>query len=434
VRIINFFAENVKKLRCVEITPGDASVVQITGANGAGKSSILDAIFYALAGTKDIPSQPIRKGAAKASIKLDLGEMVVTRRFTQAGTSLVVESKEGVKFPSPQAMLDTLLSGMSFDPLAFTRLIPEKQLEQLKSLVKLDVDVDKLDSLNQRDYDARTLINRDAKALEARLKAMPVASGLLEKPVDLSALMTEMREGAADNQQAEKAKAAQEAKFDEISRMYDTVTERRDLAQQRRTEAEGLMEQAKKLEAQAAKIELDAQDAEAVYSGMSDGSGLTVDLSAIQQRIEEGQRLNKQLEAAVAREKVQEELSAAKAKADKLTKAMEQREEQKRTAIAAAKMPVVGLSFGDGEVTYNGLPMSQASSAEQLRVSTAIAMQLNPKLRVLRIADGSLLDESNMRMLADMATAEDFQLWIETVKANGPVTVEMEDGSVKEAE
>ena len=73
------------------------------------------------------------------------------------------------------------------------------------------------------------------------------------------------------------------------------------------------------------------------------------------------------------------------------------------------------VGFTDEGVTYNGVPFSQASSAEQIRVSLAMAMALNPKLRVVRILDGSLLDADSMRQVAEMATAADYQVWVERV-------------------
>jgi hypothetical protein len=112
---------------------------------------------------------------------------------------------------------------------------------------------------------------------------------------------------------------------------------------------------------------------------------------------------------------------------------MEAREQAKRDAIAAAEMPVGGLGFGSGEVLLNGLPFEQASDAEQLRASTAIAMAANPKLRVIRIRDGSLLDEGGLSLLADWAKERDYQVWIERVDTSGKHGIVLEDGHVKAA-
>jgi len=81
-------------------------------------------------------------------------------------------------------------------------------------------------------------------------------------------------------------------------------------------------------------------------------------------------------------------------------------------------------------VTYGGIPFDQASSSEQLRVSMSIAMAANPKLRVIRIQDGSLLDDNSMAAIAETAKANDYQIWIERVDDSGKVGIVIEDGRV----
>jgi DNA repair exonuclease SbcCD ATPase subunit len=90
MKIVNFKAENIKKLVAVEISPTDNTVI-VTGKNGAGKSSVLDAIWWALSGTKHIQDKPIREGQTKAMIRLDLGTIIVERVFSEpppSGTSI----------------------------------------------------------------------------------------------------------------------------------------------------------------------------------------------------------------------------------------------------------------------------------------------------------------------------------------------------------
>ena len=82
-------------------------------------------------------------------------------------------------------------------------------------------------------------------------------------------------------------------------------------------------------------------------------------------------------------------------------------------------------------MTYNGQPLGQASAAEQLRAATAIAAALNPTVRVIRIADGSLLDSDSRAALEDMARAENFQIWLELVDESGELGIVIEDGKIK---
>ena len=115
-----------------------------------------------------------------------------------------------------------------------------------------------------------------------------------------------------------------------------------------------------------------------------------------------------------------------------LTEGLEALDKTKAKALEAATFPVVGLGFDDTGVTYQGVPFSQASSAEQIRVSVAMAMAMNPKLRVLRIKDGSLLDAETLEALRAQVAENDFQLWLEVVTTStegGAVIIE--DGEVQ---
>src|ERR1017187_8482228 len=101
MKIIRLTAENVKKIKVVDITPtGD--LIQVTGKNGSGKSSVLDSIWWALGGEKNIQDVPIRTGTESARVRLDLGDMVVERVFRACGTtSITVRNKAGSEPGTP---------------------------------------------------------------------------------------------------------------------------------------------------------------------------------------------------------------------------------------------------------------------------------------------------------------------------------------------
>ena len=102
-------------------------------------------------------------------------------------------------------------------------------------------------------------------------------------------------------------------------------------------------------------------------------------------------------------------------------------------AIENAALPVAGLTFADDVgVKFGGVPFSQLSGAERLKVSLAMGIALNPSLRVLLIRDGSLLDEDNLKVVAEMAERHDMQVWIERVGKGEECSVVLEDGCVVE--
>ena len=90
------------------------------------------------------------------------------------------------------------------------------------------------------------------------------------------------------------------------------------------------------------------------------------------------------------------------------------------------------IGFGDEGVTFNGLPIEQASSAEQTRVAVAIGLAANPELPVVLIRDGSLLDEDSLAAVAKQAAERGAQVWIERVGDGKECSVIIEDGEVVE--
>lgn len=419
MKIVKFYAENVKRLKTVEIEPSGA-VVRITGENGNGKTSILDAIWWALKGERVIQGQPIRRGEDEALIRLDLGDIIVKRKFIlraegNTTTTLSVEAANGAKFSSPQKMLDDLLGALTFDPLAFSRMDSKEQLKEVRAIVKLDVDIDALDLQNAADFSKRTELTRAIKALTAQASAITFPPGLPEGKVDVSALNDQMEAAAKHNGEIETRKNNRAA-------VAAGITDLRERAAKARENAAMFERQAAEYEAKAAEDEKRLAEAPPLPE--------PINTAEVRMALDAAIVTNAGIVERDRGRKIAAEAAEKQKEADALTKAMEKREKQKVAAIAAAKMPIEGLAFAAGGVIYNGLPLEQASSAEQLRISTAIAMAANPSLRVLRIKDGSLLDEKSMTLLAEMANTNDFQLWIESVDSSGKIGVVIKDGEV----
>lgn len=418
MRIIRLEAENFKKLVAVDITP-KGNVVEITGKNANGKSSVLDAIWAALGGQRCIQSKPIREGATKARIKLDMGEIVVTRVITEKGSTLTVENAEGEPQRSPQALLDDLVGALTFDPLLFTRLGEKDRFEQLRQIGKVDLNFDELARLDGRDFENRTTHNREAKTLRAQVEGIVIPAPTGKEPVDLPTLLNQQAEINSRRMAAVQHQASITSKEQAIKAKLARIEELRTEAMKLKGEADALKE------------ELAAMNE---AEGPEDLEALAAEGSRIQEAI-----LNTQADAEAAssikalkakREDLQARADAEEAKAKALSEAMDARAHARSAALEGATFPVPGLSLGEGVVLFNGIPFEQASGAEQLRVSVAIAMAANPALRVLRISDGSLLDEDSLQMLKDMAEASDYQVWIERVNSTGTVGVVIEDGAV----
>jgi ABC-type cobalamin/Fe3+-siderophores transport system ATPase subunit len=466
VKIISLTAENVKRLVAVSIKP-NGNLVEITGKNGQGKTSVLDAIWWALTGTGNVQTQPIRKGETRATIKLDLGEIIVTRTFTRKDetdytTALSVRGADGSSFKSPQAVLDGLAGALSFDPLEFSRMKARDQFNALRAFVP-GIDFEKVDAQNRGDYERRTEANRLWKQALAAAEMISVPAETPEEPIDEVALTTEMQAAATLNQDVERRKTLREQASKDVENYRDQAqrelgkleAELDAIEQRNAVEIIGIDQQIAALKRQrenaivrgeterenagirirdeAARFTKAADDLQARLDAAEQLPAL-IDTDAIARRMNEARVINANVERVRQREVHRHTAEKYEQESTQLTINIEARNKAKADAIAAANMPVPGLGFGDGVVLLAGVPFEQASDAERLRASVAIAMAANPKLRVIRIRDGSLLDEDAMKLLAEMADKHDMQVWIERVDSSGAVGFVLEDGHVRQAE
>lgn len=417
MKIIKLTAENIKRLVAVSITP-DGNLVEITGRNGAGKTSILDSILWALTGARNIQMVPIRRGASQGRIKLDMGEIIVTRTFQREkdgeGFTTKLEVVGDTK-GTPQQMLNGLLDSLAFDPLEFARMDIPKAINVLKSYVP-DFDFKKCAAENSIDFSARAEVNRKAKELRIQADQIIVTDKTPTEIIDETALVTALAEAGKKNTEMQ-LRAANRAQ------MQSDITTWRNRAAELKAQAEDLMRQAGIKETAAFSAESKLTAAPPLPE--------LVNVADIQSAIGQARIVNLQVDQRDRKSQLEQQAITAESESKQLTSRMDIREQQKRVAITAAKLPVNGLSFSDDMILMNGIPFDQASDAERLRVSCAIAMAGNPQLRVIRVRDGSLLDEESLALVARMAEEKDYQVWIERV-GEGKTGFIIEDGMVKE--
>lgn len=422
MKILRLAAENFKRLRAVEIVP-DGNVVRITGRNGAGKSSALDAIWAALGGERVSPPVPIRQGEERAEVNIDLGEILVRRRWTTSGSSIEVSNGKAT-FKSPQKLLDELVGKLCFDPLAFANAKPADQRASLLGLLGIEDRLAVVEAERKDAFDQRTQVNRDLKALEGQLAGTPHVEAPAEE-VSVAALMEELR--SARGQQEERA-----ALMAVADRHDAKSTQLANNSSAAILEAEDLEKQAKDLRAEAAEFTRSSQAfaAEAGEVRKKAMEVLVPDVASVEARIAGAEGTNQKVRQAKARLDLQRRVNATRKSSESLSEAVAAAERKKTELVATSPLPVVGLGFSEAGVTFNGVPLEQCSASERLKVSVAVAMALNPRLKVILVRDASLLDSANLRVLEELAKARDFQVWVEQVEESGKVGVFIEDGAV----
>lgn len=310
--------------------------------------------------------------------------------------------------------------------MAFLARDAKAQRQILLALV--GVDVDAIDAERKAVFDARTVINRDAKAAAARRDAIgapppapPATRPVAEIQAEGDKIAAQLAEAAAA-----RATAAQAAKALE-SRKADRA---RWAARLERLRAE--IERAER--------ELAAAD-QAIAA--SETPVAEVDTTAIEARRAE---LRAEYTAATARaaweaaakahaaqlDRADAEVLRLQAEADAKTIALAEIDARKAQLLAAAEMPVPGLEVGDDGLLLGGVPFGQASQAERLRCALAIAMRQSPKFRDVWVRDGALLDDDGIEIVREVAAAQDCRVWLEVVGEDEPGAIVIRDGRLVE--
>lgn len=392
MKIIKLTSENFKKIKAVEIQPKSNTVI-ISGRNGQGKTSVLDSIFVALCGKQREIVKPIREGEAKSTIRVELDKYYVTRTFTQGSGKLEVISKEGEIMPSPQTLLDEIIGKLSFDPLQFASLKEKEQRELLLTII--GVNLDEFDKQRKELYDYRHDLGVTMNSMQdITLPEVAEAEQIIkEGRIDSKAINAKISEQMVIAENLKKAKW----EVDELNREILNLQTKRDI----------------KLK--------EIQDLEPKV----------VDIADLRNKMTEADERNNKVFMAEKTIEAFNRRNEIKKKYETYTSRISTIDEDKNTALKAAKMPIEGLEVSDSGVMFNKIPFAQLSSAEKLKVSMSIAMAMNPELRIIRILDGSLLDDTNMQVINEMAKDNDFQVWVERVDSTGKVGFYIEEGEVK---
>ena len=418
MKIVELFVENVKGVIEVTVRP-ISNLVEVCGDNGAGKSTLLDAIWWIIKGTRNIQEKPIRDGESEAVITLDIGRYRIKRVFRDRGdgrkftTRVEVRTAEGKIVKAAQTkVLDKLLGALSIDPLEFVK---SKPLEQARRILQIaGISLDDHDKREAADYEQRKIHNRKVKTLRT------LAEGLRQElppkaKVVISALTKKLSEAYQSNQ----------ARTEELSRRGTAAHRVKEID----TEVAKSMSSIERLRKKIADLRSEQTQLETNLEEAPD-LGEAIDTETIQKKINQAGEINRLFEREQTRQRHLKEARTHARASWNLSSEIEGRKTELQARIAKSALPVDGLSVIDSSVCYQGIPLSQCSDAEQLRVACAVAMADDPELRVIRVREGSLLDKTSMGIIEEMAKEEDWQMWVERVgeEPTGDCAVVLREG------
>lgn len=181
----------------------DGKSVEITGSNGKGKTSILDAIRYALTNNSE-RDYIVKKGESEGEILIetDTGLSINRKKRTQSSDYKSIKQNEK-EVSSPETFLKEIFTPMQLNPVEFTQMSKQEQNRIILDLIEFDWDLNwikekfgeipsgvdytqnilevlnDIQSENGEYYKARQDINRDIRNNRAFIS--DIAQGLPEK-------------------------------------------------------------------------------------------------------------------------------------------------------------------------------------------------------------------------------------------------------------
>ena len=403
VKIRQLEIENVKRVKAVTLTPTENGLTVIGGRNGQGKTSVLDAIAWALGGNKLKPSESQRIGsAAPPSIHIELSNGLVVERKGKSSALHVIDPS-GQK--AGQQLLDSFIEKLALNLPKFMDARNDEKAETLLQIIGVGDKLAVLDRQEKSLYNQRLEVGRIADRKKKHAEEMAWYPDAPAEPVSASELI--------QRQQAILAKNGENQRKREKEAHYNKVLAEAQIAFDR---AKAALKQA----------EQDCVTARKAAENLQDES-----TAELEQDIANIDAINTKVRANAEKNRVQAEADELAGQYGDLTQQIESVKDQRMKLLDSADMPLPGLSVQDGELTYNGQKWDCMSGAEQLQVATAIVRKLNPDCGFVLMDKLEQMDPETLAAFGRWLEGEGLQVIATRVGTDDTCSIIIEDGYIK---
>ena len=364
VKIMALEAENVKRIKAVALTPSPTGLTIVGGNNNQGKTSVLDALAWALGGDRFRPDAAQRDGAvAPAHLKVRLSNGVVVERKGKNST-LTVTDPTGRR--SGQQLLNAFIEPLALDLPRFMEASDKEKADILLRIIGIGTELHTRDLEIKALYDKRTFTGQLAQQKKHFAEELIYYPDAPEEPVSASDLIRQQQEILARNGENQRKRNQLDKLIDEKNQLNFTL---RDLDEK----IEDLKEEYEQTQAKFTDLEKQIFQARKSAAQLQDES--TAELEASIRDIEE---INQKVRANLEKSRAEDEAARYASDYDKLTEAITRKRADRMALLNGADLPLPELSVEDGALTYKGKHWRDMSGSDQLRVAAAIVRRLNP--------------------------------------------------------
>lgn len=407
VKINSLELENIKRIKAVQLKPTANGLTLIGGNNRQGKTSVLDAIAWALGGDKFKPTQPAREGSEiPPHLRITLSNGLIVERSGK-NSALKVIDPEGRK--GGQQLLNEFVEQFALDLPAFMAMTDKKKADVLLRIIGIGEQLYEMEQNEQQLYNRRTEIGRIADQKKKFAQEMPLYTDVPKEPVSAAELIEQHQEILARNGQRQ-----------QWQREMQSI----DIAVERVT-AE-IMRTAQQLDDLKQQLAVWQEKANAAKKSPEE---LEMESTAeLEEQLRAVETVNAKVRANCDREKAELDADDFRRQYDALTEELETARSDRYKLLNGAQMPLDGLSVENGALIYNGQAWDNMSSADQMIVAASIVRKLNPNCGFVLLDKLEQMDMQTLTAFGKWLEAEGLQAIATRVSTGGECSVLIEDG------
>lgn len=402
VKINSLEIEGVKRIKAVALEPNENGLTIIGGKNGQGKTSVLDAIAWALGGDRFRPTNAKRDGSySEPYLKVTLSNGIIAERHGE-NSSLKVTDPTGKR--GGQALLNEFIGELALNLPKFLESNSREKAHILLQIIGVEEELTRLEAEETKLYNERYSIGRLAEQKKKFALELPHFDGVPTSPISAVELIRRQQEILAKNGENKRKRDSLEA-----------LKKKRD----------ELEVQIAHLTAQLSSVKSDIYTAELSANELED-----ISTAELEKDIADIENINIRVRANLDRERALDEAEEFSRKYAELSNSIDDVRAGKLKLLEEADLPLPGLTVEKGELIYNGKAWDCMSSSEQLRVATAIVRKLRPECGFVLLDKLEQMDSETLTEFGVWLESEGLQAIATRVSTGDECTVIIQDGMI----
>ena len=405
--------ENVKRVKAVKLEPSATGLTIVGGNNNQGKTSVLDAIAWALGGNKYKPSQAQREGSTiPPSLKITLSNGLIVERSGKNSTLKVIDPS-GNK--AGQNLLDSFVEELAINLPKFMEQTSKEKAKTLLQIIGVGPQLAELEMQEKAKYDERHAIGVIADQKEKFAKEQPYYPDAPKELVSIAELIQQQQAILAKNGDNARKRQNLTRIENEYQGALADVERLSKMLEEAREKEQGLAQD----------LDIARKDTQELIDEST---------QEIEDSIANIEQINLKVRANFDKDKAEEDAKGYREQYKKLDNVIADIRKQKTDLLTNADLPLPGLSVDDGELLYLGQRWDNMSGSQQLQVATAIVRKLKPECGFVLIDKLEQMDQLTLQEFGAWLEQEGLQAIATRVSTGGECSVIIEDGYSVEPE